>query len=729
MKNFTFKTLTLGMVLSMGTSLSAQTITYQRNEEISKQLRQSHRTVPLWGDFTKNGYMDVYYSGTSGANGWWNGVGGFLIENKGNGNLYMNADFNYEDYEETIWQRDEEGNIKTDEEGNWLPELNEDGTVKTETRTRTAGMKNGLPKSAWGHGSVAFDFDQNGYVDMLIANAGGNDTGTKQGYILVKNNGDGTYTVVDDEGLKGLGYNGEGQSQFNEGQEQLKVAVGDYDRDGYPDVLIEGWANERAVSARHISLLHNKKGEGFEEMFGIFKPVPYENEINVRDLYVDEYLTDEDGIDIGHEWHIDQPTNNIFRASHGPVNFADIDGDGYLDIFVSGWRDGADDAPEGKNIGGWDFRFYKNLQDGTFQDVTDQMMLSGAVAGIDEVRSYGGNLMIYPLDFNQDGKIDLYFNGDTNSKGKVAMYWQNTTEEGGAFSFEPINIDGQSGVGDPTHRLFFVADLNGDDYPDFYVDGWSAALGDWGRTWQVSDASGSYTTEAYYQGEVRPCPNGAWLSDGNIESGSFGDFDGDGKIDILVAGWEDAPWAGEGGEGSTYGYYDNLYLSLNTSDVVISTPDAPASVTASIDDDNNITVNWDPVYTSNGNQPMYNLYLKNKETGKTFVVAPANTETGKQEAYISFSNYVLGNTFTFPHVEEGTYEVGVQAVNYAYQGSAFTATNEDEKIITGIQSVATGVAKTGSMQVFTTDGRLTTGRGHGIFVVKEADGTVRKIVK
>ena len=441
MKNFTLKTLALGMVFTMTTNLSAQTITYQRNEEISKQLRQSHRTVPLWGDFTKNGYMDVYYSGTSGANGWWNGVGGFLIENKGNGNLYMNADFIYEDYEETIWQRDEEGNIKTDEEGNWLPELNEDGTIKTETRTRTAGMVNGLPKSAWGHGSVVFDFDQNGYVDMLIANSGGNDTGTKQGYILVKNNGDGTFTVVDDEGLNGLGYNWEGQYNFNEGQEQLKVAVGDYDRDGYPDVLIEGQANERPGGARHISLLHNKKGEGFEEMFGIFKPVPYENEINVRDLYKDEYLTDEDGIDIGHEWHIDQPTNNIFRASHGPVNFADIDGDGYLDIFVSGWRDGADDAPEGKNIGGWDFRFYKNLQDGTFQDVTDQLMLSGEVAGIDEVRSYGGNLMIYPLDFNQDGKIDLYFNGDTNSKGKVAMYWQNTTEEGGAFSFEPINID------------------------------------------------------------------------------------------------------------------------------------------------------------------------------------------------------------------------------------------------------------------------------------------------
>ena len=82
MKNFTLKTLALGMVFTTTTNLSAQTITYQRNEEISKQLRQSHRTVPLWGDFTKNGYMDVYYSGTSGANGWWNGVGGFLVRSR-----------------------------------------------------------------------------------------------------------------------------------------------------------------------------------------------------------------------------------------------------------------------------------------------------------------------------------------------------------------------------------------------------------------------------------------------------------------------------------------------------------------------------------------------------------------------------------------------------------------------------------------------------------------------
>ena len=672
MRNFTIKSLMLVAFFAVASAASAQLVTYERNIEISKKIRQSHRANPVWGDFTKNGYMDIYYGGTSGAYGWL--TGGFLIQNEGSGNFQMIDEFAYEDYEDTVWKVDDEGNIVTDEEGNWIPEYNEDGSVKTVTRQRIVGMKNGLPKCAYGMGSVVFDYNQDGYVDMLLANAGGNDTGSTQGYILVRNNGDGTFTVVEDEGLQSLGYQRQGEKNFNEGQEQLKVAVGDYDKDGYPDLLITGWSDGRG---RHVCLLKNNEGAGFEVMDNIFNPVPYENEINVKGLYVSEEEFDEDGISLGTKWYIDQPTKNIIQCSHGPVAFADFDGDGWLDIFVTGWRDGVDaDAPDGKGSGGWDFRFYRNLQNGEFQDITDQFQLNGETVSIDGLKGYGGNLMIYPLDFNQDGKIDIYFNGDTGSQGKVALVFQNIGSEVGQFSFQRIDIDGHAGIGDPTHRLFFVADVNGDDYPEYYVDGWASSLQDWGRVWMVSDATGAYTTESYYQGEVRPCPNGAWLSDGNIETGSWGDFDGDGKLDLIVNNWEDAPWAGEGGEGSTYGYWDNFYVSLNTTEGEIVAPDAPATVSAEVEE-NNVTVTWDPVYVSNGNQPMYNLYIKNTSTGKTFMIAPANIETGKQEAYTAFGGYVLAgeeNKYTFVNVEGGDYEIGVQAVSFAYAGSTFATT-------------------------------------------------------
>ena len=719
MRNFTLKSLLLGTALVASAAVSAQTITYQMNPEISQRIRQSHRTAFIFADLTKNGYMDIYYGGTSGANGWT--TGGWLIQNEGNGQFQMIDEKNYEEYEETVWQRDEEGNIKTDEEGNWLPELNEDGTIKTETRTRETGMKNGLPKSAWCMGSQAFDFNQDGYVDLLIANKGGNDTGTRQSYQLVRNNGDGTFTHIQDEALASLGYGREGDN-LNEGQEQLKVAVGDYNKDGYPDLLIEGWSDGRG---RFVVLLKNVEGDHFEEQTGIFHPMAIENEINVHGLYETE--VDEDGVELGYDYS--NPTGNIIQCSHGPVGFADFDGDGWLDLFVTGWRDGVDGEANGKGNGGWDFRFYRNLQNGEFQDVTDQILLGGnAVGNPDDFRNYGGNLLIYPIDFNQDGKIDLYFNGDTGGKGKVALVFQNTSEKAGQFSFEPITVEGQAGTGDLTHRLFFFGDINADDYCDFYTDGWSPAYngGDWGRTWQISDATGAYSIEAYAQGDVRPCPNGAHLSDGNIEAGAFGDFNGDGMIDIIVANWEDAPWASTE-EGDNFGHCDNVYVSLQTGDFIPTAPDAPATVKAEAIENDDVKVTWDAVTLSNGNQPMYNLYIRNTETGATRMIAPANIQTGKQEAYTAFGGYVLGgeeNSYIFTNLEVGTYEVGVQAVSYAYQGSAFT---KAEGVTTDIKSVATGTASAPT-RIYTVDGRQTNGRGHGLFIVRDAQGA-RKVLK
>lgn len=719
MRNSTLHSLLLAAAVTASAAVSAQTITYQMNPDISQRIRQSHRTAFLFADLTKNGYMDIYYGGTSGAHGW--ETGGWLIQNQGKGQIQMIDEKNYEEYEETVWQRDEEGNIKTDEEGNWLPELNEDGTIKTETRTRETGMKNGLPKSAWCMGSQAFDFNQDGYVDLLIANKGGNDTGTRQSYCLVKNNGDGTFTHLQDEALASLGYGREGDN-LNEGQEQLKVAVGDYDKDGYPDVLLTGWSDGRG---RFVALMKNVEGDHFEEQKGIFHPMPVEDEINVRGLYETEI--DEDGVELGYDYN--RPTNNVIQCSHGPVGFADFDADGWLDFFVTGWRDGVDGEAGGKGNGGWDFRFYRNLQNGEFQDVTNQILFGGqAVGNPDDFRGYGGNLLIYPIDFNQDGKIDLYFNGDTGSKGKLALVFQNTSEQAGQFSFEPITIEGQAGTGDPTHRLFFFGDINADDYPDFYTDGWSPAYngGDWARTWQISDPTGAYSIEAYAQGDVRPCANGAYLSDGNIEGGAFGDVDGDGMIDIIVSNWDDAPWASTE-EGNTFGHWDNVFVSLATGDYIPTAPDAPASVKAESTDNNDVKVTWEPVTLSNGNQPMYNLFIRNTETGATRMIAPANIQTGKQEAYTAFGGYVLGgeeNTYVFTNLPAGTYEVGVQAVSYAYQGSAFTTVSG---VTTDIQSVVKGTAPA-QTRIYSVDGRQTNGRGHGLFIVRDAQGA-RKVLK
>ena len=728
MKNFTLKTLVIGAAMMASTAVLAQegySLTFQLDQEMSKQLRQTHRTVPIWGDFTNNGYYDIYYSGTSWANGWTSG--GWLLKNLGNGQFEMVTDKVYEEYQETVWQRDEEGNIKTDEEGNWLPELNEDGTVKTETKTRETGMKNGLPNFAHGRGSVTLDYNQDGNLDILISNAGGNDTGTQRNLVLVRNNGDGTFTVVEDEALASLGYNN-GDGNLNEGQENYHIAVGDYNKDGYPDLLIEGASN----IGRFVRLLRNKGGEeGFEVVNDIFNPMPLENDIDIRGEYEYTVEYDEDGVEVGGSWDFEHPTKAIVNMSHGPVAFVDLDGDGWLDLYVNGYRDGEGNAPDGKGNGGWWWHIYKNLGNGEFQDITHTLVINDEQAtDVRLLSQYGSeNIISTPVDWNQDGKMDIYVAGDI-SGSRRSIVLLNVSDETG-IKFQTVDLE--QGIGDPGNRLFFMADFNGDDYPDIVTSGHSVFLGNWGVDYILSDAAGNYHMEAH--DESNPSANGLWRGS---EQGTFGDFNGDGQFDYFVAAWCGAPWKTE--EDGNHFDGDNAFMSFNTSDYEILAPSAPESVTAELivngegeAKTNDIKVTWPAVSMLNLNQPMYNLFLQNTETGKVFTLVPANKETGKQLGYAAFAQYILGNdegegnTYTFTNVPEGSYKVGVQSVSYAYQASTFTVA---EELGTGIQNVATGVSKTGQTQIFTTDGRRADAhRGHGIFIVKSTDGTVKKVIK
>lgn len=61
--------------------------------------------------------------------------------------------------------------------------------------------------------------------------------------------------------------------------------------------------------------------------------------------------------------------------SHGSVAFIDFDNDGWLDIVATGWADGTEDKTSvGVEVGGDEIRFYRNLQNGEFQDVTDKFV-------------------------------------------------------------------------------------------------------------------------------------------------------------------------------------------------------------------------------------------------------------------------------------------------------------------------------------------------------------------
>ncbi len=132
----------------------------------------------------------------------------------------------------------------------------------------------GVCKTNSGRGSVVFDYNNDGYLDIAI-------TGPHSGCSLYRNNGDGTFTDVSVESGMDACVNG------------FAIVAGDYDNDGFQDLFVTrlGFYHGRA------SLYHNN-GDG---------------------TFTD--VTEEAGLNT---WG---PT---FTA-----HWVDYDCDGYLDLFVS----------------------------------------------------------------------------------------------------------------------------------------------------------------------------------------------------------------------------------------------------------------------------------------------------------------------------------------------------------------------------------------------------------
>jgi len=216
--------------------------------------------------------------------------------------------------------------------------------------------------------------------------------------------------------------------------------------------------------------------------------------------------------------------------------FADIDNDGLPDLFVTTVRHGN--------------RLFKNLGGGTFRDIT-------AEAGVGYVGHSSGAVF---FDYDGDGLLDLFVTNvgryTTDEKGPGGYYvglsdafHGHTHPERAEASILYHNLGGDrfkdvtreaglvdlSWSGDAT-----VIDVNGDGFPDLYVLDMQGEnhlwLNEGGKRFR--DATRSYF------------PKTPW---GAMGVKAF-DFDGDGRLDILVTDmhsdmWVNIPpgdWAAEG---------------------------------------------------------------------------------------------------------------------------------------------------------------------------------------
>jgi hypothetical protein len=93
------------------------------------------------------------------------------------------------------------------------------GQAKTEIEFEDIAAKIGLDKTSAGRGTAIFDYDNDGYLDVMVAAAHG-------GCTLFHNNGDGTFTDVS------VG------SGLDECVNGFAIAAGDYNNDGFTDVFV-----------------------------------------------------------------------------------------------------------------------------------------------------------------------------------------------------------------------------------------------------------------------------------------------------------------------------------------------------------------------------------------------------------------------------------------------------------------------------------------------------------
>jgi hypothetical protein len=398
-----------------------------------------------------------------------------------------------------------------------------------------------IPETMAG-GVAVFDYNGDGRPDIFFANgadlANLKKTSAKYSNRLYRNDGNGVFTdVTAAAGLTGSGFD-------------VGAAVGDYDNDGHPDLFVAGV---------HGNTLYHNNGNG---------------------TFTD--VTKKAGLDKS----VDPEFGPIFSVA---AAWVDVNNDGLLDLFVVNYLQWtyaekplclADTTPEYCHP-----RFYKGVPDqlfinqgnGTFKDVSKEW-------GIRE--HVGKGMGVGVADYDLDGRPDLFVTNDAeyeflfhnlgNKFEEVAFQANVALPEEGSFisgmglDFRDFNNDGypdiayvalnrqtfpllqNTGHGDFTE----VTASSGMGAESLGMAGFGAALYDFDNDgWKDLFVSRGHVSATHPPGTTVEQPNtvfrnlgasGKWqplteeagfvaATSARHRGCAFGDFDGDGRVDIVVS--------------------------------------------------------------------------------------------------------------------------------------------------------------------------------------------------
>jgi len=163
-------------------------------------------------------------------------------------------------------------------------------------------------------------------------------------------------------------------------------------------------------------------------------------------------VTPDSGVDFTYHNGEEADQFSILETIGGGVALLDYDGDGLLDIFLTGG--GSFVGEDKKQIKGHSCKLYKNLGNWKFKDVTKDV-------GLDKVGLYTHGCAV--VDYDCDGWPDLLVTG----YGGLALFHNESDGKGGRRF---VDVTQKAGLLDNLWSTSAAwADLDGDGYPDLYV--------------------------------------------------------------------------------------------------------------------------------------------------------------------------------------------------------------------------------------------------------------------
>ncbi len=463
-------------------------------------------------------------------------------------------------------------------------------------------------------GSVAWgDYDGDGDLDVLLTGRNASGQGISQVY---RNNGDNTFTDIN-AGLAGVSFS--------------SVAWGDYDGDGDLDILLTGFS----ASSRISQVYRNDGGDNFTAISagleGVsFSSVAWGDYDGDGDL--DILLTGQAAsgrISRVYRNNGDNTFEDINAGLEGvgfsSVAWGDYDGDGDLDILLSGQNS------SGQIIS----RVYRNNGDNTFEDIN---------AGLEGVY-YGSAAW---GDYDGDGDLDILLTGFNASLQLISRVYRNNGDE----TFTAINA-GLEGVYVSSAAW---GDYDGDGDLDILLTG--------------SNASNQRISLVYRNnGDDTFTAINAGLEQVGFSSVSWGDYDGDGDLDILLTGFS-----------ASSQRISKIYRNNSVENgTTYAAPSAPTNLSSTLDAVNKqVTLSWDAA-TDNSTPSTslsYNVYVR--EQGATnYSTSPQALEADGWRLLPALGNAQLGTSYIWNYADSlagRTFEWRVQAIDNGYLGGAFSAT-------------------------------------------------------